>query len=65
LEVADKGTRLRESEFNHLEKCSECLTVYAKAEKLYQAFINAGLAVMYSEAQHGPALVVHIRCRPM
>ena len=31
LEVADKETRLTGPEFNHLEKCSECLAVYAKS----------------------------------
>ena len=31
LEVADKETRLTEPELNHLQKCSECLAVYAKS----------------------------------
>jgi DNA polymerase III delta prime subunit len=31
LEIADKETRLTESELDHLEKCSECLALYAKS----------------------------------
>jgi hypothetical protein len=30
-EIADQGMRLRTPEVDHLEQCSECLTVYAKA----------------------------------
>ena len=29
-EIADKQTRLTEPELKHLEKCAECLTLYAK-----------------------------------
>ena len=31
LEVADKQMRLTEPEFDHLEKCIECQTLYAKS----------------------------------
>jgi hypothetical protein len=31
LEVADKETRLTEFEVQHLEKCSDCLAVYAES----------------------------------
>jgi hypothetical protein len=31
LEVADKETRFTEAEVKHLEKCNDCLGVYAKS----------------------------------
>jgi hypothetical protein len=31
IEVADKGTRFTKLEFDHLEKCADCVGLYAKA----------------------------------
>jgi hypothetical protein len=31
LEIADEQTRLAAAEFEHLETCNECLTVFAKS----------------------------------
>jgi len=36
-----------------------------QAEELHQGLIKAGLAVVYLEEQHGPTLVVHVRCTPI
>jgi len=31
LELADKGLRFSEPEFGHLDKCDECLSLYARS----------------------------------
>ncbi|HYR89671.1 MAG TPA: hypothetical protein VE422_36695 [Terriglobia bacterium] len=36
----------------------------SQAEKLHERLMTASLGIVYNEEQHGPELVVHIRCRP-